>query len=96
MYDLPETAILYASDRHGVYIPQIFAETIKRDCVSGVDPSDLDSLALGPDECEYYWDIWNEVESNAVITDSNGNQFSLYQDGDLWLVPTNHEFEESM
>lgn len=96
MYDLPETAILYASDRHGIYIPQYFAESIKRECVSGVALSDLDALALGPDDCEYYWDIWNDAESNAIVTDSEGNQFYLYQDGDLWLVPVDHEIEESI
>jgi len=96
MYDLPESAILYADSAHGVYIPQYFAESIKRECVSGVDPFDLDSLAMGPDECEHYWDTWHHVESNAVVTDSDGNQFYLYQDGDLWLIPVDYELEESI
>jgi hypothetical protein len=96
MFDLPESAILYADSAHGVYIPQYFAESIKRECVSGVDPSDLDSLTMGPDECEHYWDIWHDVESSAIVTDSEGNQFYLYQDGDLWLVPVDHESEESI
>lgn len=95
MYDLPETAILYASDSYGVYIPQNFAESINRESISGIDLADLDALALGPDDstdehwpsAESYWDIWGDVESNAILTDSEGNQFRLYQDGDLWLVP---------
>ena len=88
MYDLPDNAILYASDRHGIYIPQYFAESVNRDRLSGVPDSDLDALALGPDSCDYYWDIWHDVECNAIVTDSDGTTFSLYQDGDLWLVPT--------
>ena len=88
MHDLPETAVLFASDRHGVYIPQYFAESINRDMLSGVTDSDLDALALGPDSCGHYWDIWNDVECSAIVTDNDGTTFSLYQDGDLWLVPT--------
>ena len=95
-FDLPESAILYASDSHGIYIPKYFAESIKREYISNIDPSDLDSLTMGPDECEHYWDTWHHVESNAVITDSDGNKFCLYQDGDLWLFPVNYEFEESI
>ena len=94
MYDLPETAVLFASDRHGVYIPQYFAESVNRDMLTGVLDSDLDALAQGPDSCEYYWDIWNDVECNAILTDSNGNTFSLSQDGDLWLVPADWEPED--
>lgn len=95
MFDLPESAILYADSARGVYIPQYFAESIKRECVSGVDPSDLDSLTMGPDECEYYWETWEVVLNSAVVTNLDGNQFYLYQDGDLWLVPVDYEFEES-
>ena len=39
-------------------------------------------------------DAWNDVCNNAVVTDSNGVTFSLWQDGDLWLVPTSHEWED--
>jgi hypothetical protein len=88
MFNLPESAICYADSAHGVYIPQYFAESIKRECVTGIDLADLDQLALGPDSCEWYCDIWNDVESRAIVTDpKSGIVYRLYQDGDLWLVP---------
>ena len=93
MYNLPETAILYASDRHGIYIPQYFAESIKPDCLSGVSGEDMASLLAGPGH-EFYLDAWCCVCSTAKITDSNGVTYYLWQDGDLWLVPTDHEWED--
>ena len=88
MFDLPESAICYADSARGVFIPKYFAESIKRDCVTGIDLADLDQLALGPDSCERYWDIWHDVESRAIVTDpDSGIEYALYQDGDLWLVP---------
>ena len=88
MFDLPESAICYADSARGVFIPQFFAESINRECVTGIDLVDLDQLALGPESCEHYWDIWNDVESRAIVTDTkSGVVYRLYQDGDLWLVP---------
>ena len=87
MYDLPENAVLYADSAHGIYIPQHFAESIKRDCVTGIDAEQYAVLESGPDH-ESYWDVWCEIEQSAIVTDSNGQEFCLYQDGDLWLVPT--------
>ena len=93
MFNLPDTAILFASDRHGIYIPQYFAESVDRTKLSGVSDEDLDILLSGPDH-EHYWDAWNDVEQCAILTDDNGVTYSMYQDGDLWLVPTDHEWDE--
>lgn len=93
MYNLPDTAILYASDRHGIYIPQYFAESIKRDCVSYVSPGQWDDLS--DPENEWYWNTWNDVECSAIVIDpETGIQYRLYQDGDLWLVPCDWNPEE--
>ncbi len=78
-------ADLYASDSRGVYIPQYFAETVKRDCVSGVSDGDWKILEYGP-EHEHYWDTWNKVNDNAVINSPDGRIGFLYQNGDLWVV----------
>ena len=93
MYDLPETAILYASDRHGIYIPQYFAESVNREKLSGVSSEDMHILLVGPDH-EYYWDTWCDVCDHAKLTDSSGVTFYLYQDGDLWLIPSDHEWKD--
>lgn len=98
MFDLPETAILYADSARGVYIPQHFAESIRRDCVEGVTQEQWDILTLGPNDDStpsYYWDVWCEVESSAVVTSKEtGVAYRLYQDGDLWLVPVDWNPEE--
>lgn len=87
IFDLPETAELYALDRHGIYIPQYFAESVRRECVTGVSAEDWTILEEGPDH-EWYWDTWDSVLSNARITSpETGVTYSLWQDGDLWLVP---------
>ena len=86
MYDLPESAILYADSARGQYIPQHFAESIKREYVTGVTSEQFDILESGPDH-ESYWEVWCEIEQSAIVTDSAGQSFALYQDGDLWLVP---------
>jgi hypothetical protein len=84
-----ENAILYTSDRHGIYIPQYFAESIKPECLTNVSSDAMDILKAGPDHMEY-WDAWNDVEAQATVTDpSNGIEYYLWQDGDLWLIPVN-------
>lgn len=94
MFDLPDTAILYADSARGVYIPQHFAESIKREHVTGVTSEEWDILESGPDT-EWYWDTWSSVEQNARITHpETGIVYTLYQDGDLWLVPEDWQPED--
>jgi hypothetical protein len=85
--------IHYASDRHGVYIPKYFAESIRRDRVRGVDAEQFDILLAGPDH-EHYWDVWTEVLDNATVVGDECT-YSMYQDGDLWLVPEGMEWNEN-
>ena len=70
--------LLFDSNR-GIYIPKAFAES----CDHWQNlPSDFGDLLDGP-EAESYWDIWTEVLDNATYTDSAGNVWHLWQDGDL-------------
>lgn len=95
MYNLPPTAILFSIDRHGIYIPQYFAESIVSECLTSVNPDDMAILRAGPEHPEY-WDAWCDVECNAIVIDpETGIQYRLYQDGDLWLVPCDWNPEES-
>ena len=72
--------VLLFDGNRGVYIPQNFAES----CDHWQNlPSDFEDLLHGP-EAESCWDIWNEVLDNATYTDSAGNVWLLWQDGDLW------------
>ena len=87
--------MLWLDDARGVYIPRDFALSFKdrATAVSGVDDEDWQILEAGP-EHEFYWDTWNDVEQNAIVTDENGVKFRLYQDGDLWLVPDGMEWSD--
>lgn len=87
-----ESELLFDSNR-GVYIPQHFAQEIRREMVSGVSADDFAVLESGPDH-EWYWDTWNDVEQNAVLTKPDGSRWILYQDGDVWLVPEDAEWPD--
>jgi len=77
---------LLVSDRNGVYIPQIFAGFDFTNW-TGIVAEDIEVLLRGPDheDSQNYWDVWNDVTMNAVHTDTNGNVWRLWQDGDLWI-----------
>lgn len=84
MKKINDPIILFCDSSSGVYIPQRFANEIKRDCVTGISDDNYDDL-LDPNN-ELYWDTWELVCNNAEITDHNGNKYSLHYDGDLWLL----------
>ena len=75
---------IFCDSASGVYIPQRFAKEVNKELLSGVDRAELSILESGPDH-EQYWDVWNNVENNAVVT-TEGHKWRLYQDGDLFLV----------
>lgn len=83
---------LFLSDARGIYIPRDFAECVYRDKVTGV--TDEDYAILANPEHEWYWEAWTEVLDNARITDTDGTVYTLYQDGDLWLVPEDMEWDD--
>jgi len=87
MEDLPDNAQLFLDSNRGMYIPRDFALTVNRECLSGVTEYELAVLEQGPDH-DLYWDVWNDVECNAVLYAATGDvTFRLYQDGELWLFP---------
>ena len=92
---IPDSAMLYLSDAHGVYIPQNFAELTKRECVTGVSDSDWECLLIGPTmKNEWYWEAWQSVLNSARVTEpKTGVIYTVYQDGDCWLVPVDAVWE---
>lgn len=94
MNELPEGAELFLDSARGIYIPQNFAEIVKRKCVEGVSAEQWAILEEGP-EHEWYWEAWDEVLNSAVLTNPDtGQRFTPYQDGDLWLIPENAEWPD--
>ena len=79
--------ILYADSARGVYIPQYFAESIKRELVAGVTDQDRKDLELDPygEDSDILWETWDRVLGNARV--HNGDKtYLLFQDGDLFLI----------
>ena len=105
MNDLPESAELFLDGARGIYIPRDFALIVRRDHVEGVSEEDWAILKAGPpggvlneegyEGYEDYWNVWEDVLNDAVLTGPDtGIQYYLYQDGDLWLIPTDAEWPD--
>lgn len=106
--------IFFLDSNRGQYLPRDFARIVKRDSVSGVKAEDLDYIARGPggmldtDESpadgetergEFYWDTWETVVNNCVLTDPESQTtFKLWtgENGDLFLVPSDWEWDEDL
>ena len=87
-----KNAILFADGARGIYLPQHFAQALTDDAevqfvYHGVYNWEVIKpiLLAGPDH-EDYCEAWDFVLDNARIH-HDGKVYSLWQDGDLWLVP---------
>jgi len=87
--------LLWLSDARGIYIPRDFATSFadRAKSVKGVSDEDWAILEAGPDH-EYYWDAWSDVEANAIVTDDDGVEYGVYQEGDCWLIPMGMEWSD--
>lgn len=75
--------ILAVNDHHGIYVPKVFLENYSGIC-QGL--ADQDAILSGdPESCEY-WEAWDSILSNFTYVNDEGDTYTLYQDGDLWLV----------
>lgn len=89
-----DDVILLFDGSSGVYIPQRFAQEMRRDCLRGVDSEDLEILERGPTEDnEWYWEAWDSILTSAELV-HNGHIYYFYQDGGpgvaeahCWAVP---------
>jgi hypothetical protein len=77
---------LYSDSSRGVTIPKHFAESVVRERVSGIDLADLDYLLDSDITDDGYWDTWDDVVSNVILTYNDGDQFTLHQNGDLFTI----------
>lgn len=86
--------LLWLSSARGVYIPRDFVQSFADwTVVHGVGAKTKAILEAGPDH-EWYWEAWEDVLNNATVIDLAGNEFSVYQDGDCWLIPEGMEWSE--
>jgi hypothetical protein len=90
MYGLSTCEILLDEAR-GIYIPQAFYENfdfsiwnLKIEDYSELRDPDLDG----------YWEAWDELLRNAEYHDDNGYVWRLRQDGSLFALRNDHNYEE--
>jgi hypothetical protein len=79
---------LLLTDARGVYIPQHFCELYVNDARgqwTGIGDWPRGECLAGPDT-DGYWDAWDDILTHAKYTSTNGKVYTLYQDGDLWLL----------
>lgn len=88
-------AKLYLESNRGIYIPQNFCEITVRGQITGINEYNWDICLAGPGS-SHYWEAWEAILDNAILTEPNtGTQYTLYQDGDLWLIPISPTKEPS-
>ena len=75
---------LLLSDNRGIYIPRDFVTEFDINRFQGIDDDDIDTCKNPEDE--WYWEAWDSILNNASYTDDEGNEYTLHQDGDLWLI----------
>ena len=73
------------SDARGIYIPRDFVTDfdLKAWGISG-HPDDI--AACSDPENEWYWEAWASILDSASFVATNGDVYTLYQDGDLLAV----------
>lgn len=75
--------VLLLSDARGIYIPRDFVQSF--DLNKWGLYKDNEAILSNPED-EFYWDEWSTVLDNAKFIDEQGNEFRLYQDGNLWAI----------
>ena len=83
---------LLLDEHHGIYLPQEFAKRINRKKWKGISKEEYKILLAGPNHPDY-WLAWDDVLANAEYRDSAGKWY-LYQDGPLFLVHEDFDFEQ--
>jgi hypothetical protein len=91
---------LLLSDSHGIYIPQLYCQSLSEEDAEDMSISWEDVLLCqsGPYE-ELYWDSWQNILDSAEITEpatlsEGASLWRLIQNGDLWQVRSDVEIPE--
>ena len=87
--------MLLADSHHGVYIPQFTVKDHLNHPAwdwSEVSQDDVQAVLAGPDN-DWYWEAWENV-MNSVKVRSQGTEYVIVYNEDLWLVPTDVDESE--
>ena len=87
---MTENSECLVGSAYGIYIPQFFVENYyNKKNVKNYDEliTDCEILESGPDN-ELYWEAWINVCDNLILIGAGNVEYILWQDGDVWAVPT--------
>lgn len=86
LFDPEEDCRLLLSDSHGIYIPQLYCQSLSEEEAeeSGISWEDALICQSGPDE-KLYWEAWQSI-CDAAEWEEDGERWNLLQNGDLWQV----------
>ena len=86
LFNPDEDVRLLLSDSNGVYIPQLYCQSLSEEEAeeSGISWQDVLTCQSGPDE-ELYWEAWQQICDSAEWKE-DGEMWRLLQNGDLWQV----------
>lgn len=85
---------LLISDRHGIYIPQVYCQQLTEDDAAeyGVQWSDVVCCQSGPDQ-DWYWESWQAI-LDVAEWEEDGETWCLHQNGDLWAIRADVDLPE--
>jgi hypothetical protein len=89
--------VLLLDGNRGIYLPKVFAEEIIAGSykVKNMNAEIRSYLAeLGNPDNEFYWDAWEDLLRECILIDTKGNEFSLWQNDDLWALPEEMDEKE--
>lgn len=81
--------IHFIDSNRGVYIPQSFMQMIDKQYWQPITHQDEKILLAGPDidNSAEYWETWTKfIDGGQFITDQDGDEWRLHQDGDVFLM----------
>jgi hypothetical protein len=84
------TVKLLVDECWGVRIPSRFCELYANDAWN---IKELESQELSDTENPLYWETWESVRTNACFVDEQGYKWSLYQEGSLFAVREDHDWD---
>lgn len=85
-----DTIKLLIDESAGIYIPRNFYDFV---CISTWGLSEKDFRDLSHPDNEHYWDAWDEALAQAKYLDDDGHTWTLYQDGSLFAVRDDHNWD---
>lgn len=86
LFNPDEDCRLLLSDANGIYIPQLYCQTLSEEEAedSGISWDDVLTCQSGPEE-ELYWEAWQSICDSAEW-EEDGEMWRLLQNGDLWQI----------